>query len=78
VVSLQVKGIRGLFKSWGVTFIEGYGSLLSSDTVRVARKDGTTTDLMSDKVIITTGSNSAKLQGFSFDGETVITSDEAV
>jgi dihydrolipoamide dehydrogenase len=78
VVSLQVKGIRGLFKSWGVTLIEGRGSLLSSDTVRVVRKDGTTTDLKSDKIIIATGSSPAKLPGFSFDGESVITSDEAV
>jgi len=78
VVSLQVKGIRGLFKSWGVTLIEGRGSLLSSAIVRVARKDGTTTDLKSDKVIIATGSRPARLRGFPFDGESVITSDEAV
>ena len=35
VVSLQVKGIRGYFKSWGVSLIEGRGSLLSPDVVRV-------------------------------------------
>ena len=78
VVSLQVKGIRGLLKSWGVTLIEGRGSLLSSDTVRVVRKDGTTTDLKSDKIIIATGSSPAKLPGFPFDGENVITSDQAI
>ncbi len=78
VISLQVKGIRGLFKSWGVTLIEGRGSLLTSSTVRVARKDGTVTDLKSDKIIIATGSSPAKLPGFPFDGESVITSDEAV
>lgn len=78
VVSIQVKGIRGLFKSWGVSFVEGRGSLLSSDIVSVVRTDGTTMDIKSDKIIIATGSSPAKLQGYPFDGESVITSDEAV
>lgn len=78
VVSTQVKGIRGLFKSWGVNLIEGRGSLLSSDVVRVVQKDGATMDVKSDKVIIATGSRPAKLPGFPFDGENVITSDEAI
>jgi dihydrolipoamide dehydrogenase len=55
VVSLQVKGIRGLFKSWGVTLIEGHGSLLSPDTVRVIQKDGASRDIRSDRIIIATG-----------------------
>jgi dihydrolipoyl dehydrogenase len=78
VVSTQVKGIRGLFKSWGISLIEGRGSLLSPDVVRVVQKDGTTMDVKSDKVIIATGSRPAKLAGFPFDGESVITSDDAV
>ena len=78
VVATQVKGIRGLFKSWGVNLIEGRGSLVASDTVRVVRKDGTTVDIKSDKIIVATGSRPAKLPGFPFDGESVITSDEAI
>src|SRR5208283_2410400 len=78
IVSLQVKGIRGLFKSWGVNLIEGRGSLLSPDVVRVVQSDGMTMDLKSDKVIIATGSRPARLRGFPFDGESVITSDDAV
>ena len=78
VVSIQVKGIKGLFKSWGVSLIEGRGSLLSPDVVRVVQKDGTTMDVKSDKVIIATGSRPAKLPVFPFDGESVITSDDAV
>ena len=77
IVSTQVKGIRGLFKSWGVNLIEGRGSMLSPDIVRIVRKDGTVMDVKSDKVIIATGSRPAKLPGFPFDGESVITSDEA-
>ena len=78
VVATQVKGIRGLFKSWGVDLIEGRGTMLSPDIVRVVRKDGEVADVKSDKVIIATGSRPAKLPGFSFDGESVITSDEAI
>jgi len=78
VVSTQVKGVKGLFKSWGVSLIEGRGSLLSPDVVRVVQKDGTTMDVKSDKVIIATGSRPAKLPGFPFDGDNVITSDDAV
>lgn len=78
VIGTQVKGIRGLFKSWGVTLIEGRGSLLSPDAVRVVQKDGTTMDVKSDKIIIATGSRPAKMPGFPFNGESVITSDDAV
>jgi dihydrolipoamide dehydrogenase len=78
VVSTQVKGIRSLFTSWGVKLITGRGSLLSEDVVRSVQKDGTTQDIRSDKVILATGSRPAKLPGFSFDGETVLTSDDAV
>lgn len=78
VVSTQVKGIKGLFKSWRVSLIEGRGSLLSPDAVRVAQKDGTTIDLKSDRIIIATGSKPAKIPGIPFDGESVITSDDAV
>jgi dihydrolipoamide dehydrogenase len=78
VVSTQVKGIRALLKSRGVHLIEGRGSLLSPDVVRVVQKDGTTMDVKSDNVIVATGSRPAKLPGFPFDNETVITSDDAV
>jgi len=78
VVSTQVKGIKGLFKSWGISLIEGRGSLLSPDTVRVVQKDGTTTDFKSDRIIIATGSRPSKIPGILFDGENVISSDDAV
>jgi dihydrolipoyl dehydrogenase len=78
VVSTQVKGIRSLFKSWGVNLIEGRGSLLSPDVVRVVQPDGMTMDVKSDKVIIATGSRPAALPGLPFDGEGVMSSDDAV
>src|SRR5512147_2941338 len=78
VVSTQVKGIRDLLKRNGVNVIPARGSILSEDVVRSVQKDGTTQDIKSDKIIIATGSRPARLQGLPFDGERIITSDEAV
>ncbi len=78
VVETQVKGIRALFKSRGITLIPGKGSLLSEAVVRSVQKDGTTQDIRSDRIIIATGSRPARVAGFPFDGETVMTSDDAV
>jgi len=78
VVSLQVKGIRSLFKSWGITLIIGRGSILSPDVVRAVQRDGATQDIKSGKIIIATGSKPARMPVFPFDGESVLTSDDAV
>ncbi len=78
VVALQVKGIRGLLKSWGVNLIAGHGSLFGPDEVRVTQQDGTTLKIKSERVILATGSRPTRLPGFPFDGKRVITSDEAV
>ena len=78
VVATQVKGIRSLFKSWGVSLIEGRAFLLSPNAIRIEQNDGTTLEMQSDKIIVATGSRPAMLPGFPFDGERVITSDDAV
>ena len=78
VVATQVKGIRALFKSWGLHLIPGRGSLLSEDVVRSVRKDGTTQDITSDRIIIATGSRPAAIPGLPFDGTTILSSDDAV
>jgi len=78
VVETQIKGIRALFKSRGITLIHGKGSFLSEDVVRSVQKDGTTQDIRSDRIIIATGSRPARMAAFPFDGRTVMTSDDAV
>lgn len=78
VVGLQVKGIRGLFKSWGVKLIEGRGKLLDGHKVEVAGKDGTASVLETDRVIIATGSRPALIPTFPFDGKTILSSTDAL
>lgn len=78
IVGIQVKGIRGLFKSWGVRLIEGRGILLSPQKVDVEKRDGTKEVVETDKIIIATGSKPAQIPTFPFDGKRILSSDDAV
>ena len=78
VVSTQVKGIRGLFKSWGVNLIEGRGEILSPDKIRVSLKDGSEQDVDTDRIIIATGSRPAEIPVFPIDGKKILSSDHAI
>ena len=78
IVSTQCKGIRSLFKSWGITLVEGRGILLDDEQVEVRRKDGATEKIATDRIIIGTGSRPARMPLFPFDGEHVLSSDDAL
>ncbi len=104
VVDLQHRGIRNLFKSWGIELLEGRGRLISPRTVEVALKDPApglasagsgrggiggpfsqsphgpphTITLEADRIILATGSGPARLPLFPFDGQAVLTSDDAL
>jgi dihydrolipoamide dehydrogenase len=78
IVSTQVKGIRGLFKSWGVQLIEGRGVLTDPGTVEVRKNDGTATTVEAEKIIIATGSRPAEMAVFPFDGERILSSDDVL
>jgi len=78
VVSTQVKGIRSLFKSWGVTLLEGKGMLLTPGKVEIEKKDGSVEIVEADRIIIATGSKPAQIPIFPFDGEHILSSDDAL
>jgi len=78
VVDLQHRGIRTLFKSWGVELLEGRGRLVGPKTVEVELKDGQQVILEADRIILATGSRPALLPIFPFDGESVLNSDDAL
>ncbi|MBI5205211.1 MAG: dihydrolipoyl dehydrogenase [Nitrospirae bacterium] len=78
VVSTQVKGIRGLFKSWGVTLKEGKGTFISPKEIKVSLKDSTEETITADVFIIATGSRPAQIPTFPFDGKNIISSTEAL
>ena len=76
VMGSLVKGIQFLLKKNGVTLIEGFGSLVDKNTVKVAKSDGTEETFSTDYVILATGSVPIAPPVFKYDGKRVITSDE--
>jgi len=78
VISIQVKGIRGLFKSWGVTLKEGRGALVSQKEIEIKGRDGSIEKIDADKIIIATGSRPAQIPSFIFDGKNILSSDDAL
>ncbi len=78
VVSIQVKGIRALFKSWNIKLIEGRGRLRDNNKIEVELRSGGREEVIADKIIIATGSKPAKLPLFPFDGERILSSDDAL
>jgi dihydrolipoamide dehydrogenase len=73
VVAKLWKGLQGLVKSRGITYVEGEGRLVSPTTVRVGD-----TDYVGRNVVLATGSVPKSLPNLAIDGERVITSDHAL
>lgn len=78
IVSTQVKGIRTLFKKWGINLIEGKATFESPKVIKVEKKNNSTEFIKADKCIIATGSSPATLPSLNFDSERIISSNDAV
>ena len=70
VIAGLYKGLQGLVKSRGITFVEGSGRLVSNNTVEV---NGT--KYVGKNIVLATGSYARTLPGLDIDGQRVITSD---
>ncbi len=73
VVSRLYKGLQGLVRSRGVTYVEGAGRLVAPDTVEVNGER-----ITGRHVVLATGSYSKSLPGLELDGERVISSEHAL
>jgi len=78
VVAQMVKGIATLFKTWGITHLQGRGELIDERTVRVTKPDETQTTVTADAIVVATGSSWPNLPLFPIDGKKIITSKEAL
>ena len=78
VVGVQVRGIRNLFKNWGISLREGRGVLRSPREIEVALKSGSCEMVNADRIIIATGSRPAPIPAFPFDGGNIISSTGAL
>jgi dihydrolipoamide dehydrogenase len=78
VVGIQIKGIRGLFKSWGIKILDGRGFIINPKKIKVELKNGGTEEVEADRIIIATGSKPAQMPNLTFDGKRVLSSDDAL
>ncbi|GAV26481.1 dihydrolipoyl dehydrogenase [Carboxydothermus islandicus] len=77
VVERLVKGIHYLFKKNKITLIKGTGRLTGKNEITVETSDGLE-KVEAKNIILATGSKPALIPALGYDGERVITSDEAL
>jgi dihydrolipoamide dehydrogenase len=78
IVSGLVGGIQSLFKSWGIETVRAVGSIADRGTVIATLPNDQTRTIPADRMIIATGSRPVIPAGFPFDGDRVMTSEEAL
>ncbi|TXB61770.1 dihydrolipoyl dehydrogenase [Phaeodactylibacter luteus] len=78
VVGQTVKGIEFLMKKNKIDVYHGHGSFKDKNTLSIAKEDGSTEEITSEKIIIATGSKPIVPANFNYDKERVITSTEAL
>ena len=78
VVEQTVKGVEFLMKKNKIDVYYGHGSFLSAKKISIAKEDGSTAEIETDKTIIATGSKPITPPAFNYDKNRVITSTEAL
>ena len=73
-----VKGIEGLFRKNGVTYISGLASFKSADSIIIANKDNTTDFLEAKKIVLATGSEPVPFRNVPFDEKQIVSSTGAL
>ena len=78
VVEQTVKGLDFLMKKNKIDVLHGHGSFVSPNKISIAKEDGSTEEIETDKTIIATGSKPITPAAFNYDKKRVITSTEAL
>lgn len=78
VVKQNVDGIAFLMKKNKIDVLQGTGSFVDKNTIKVAAKDGKESTITTDNVIIATGSKPTPLPFAPFDKKRIISSTEAL
>jgi dihydrolipoamide dehydrogenase len=78
VVEQTVGGLDFLMKKNKIDVHTGHGSFVNKNTISIAKEDGKTEQIETDKVIIATGSKPITPAPFNYDKNRVITSTEAL
>jgi dihydrolipoamide dehydrogenase len=78
VVKTLTGGVRALMKGNKVTTYTGLGTITAPDKVRIQPNEDKPTEIVADHIVIATGSVPINLPSMPFDGETVVSSTEAL
>lgn len=78
VVSQLISGIEFLFEKRGIKLVNGFGKLVDTNKIEVNNEDGSKELVEADKIILANGSQPVILPMFPYDGDKIITSDEAL
>lgn len=78
IVNTQVKWIKNLLKSWGIVLRKGRGKILSPREIEILSNNGSKEIIKADKIIIATGSSSSRITSLPFDGNRIISSNDAL
>ena len=74
IVKTMTNGINALFKSAGVTGIQGHGQLLPGNKVLVTAHDGSQKTLEAKHVVLASGSTPIRLKSVPHDGKAIVDS----
>lgn len=78
IVKRLVAGLRQLLTANGVTIVSGKASLVSPREVAVTAEDGKSERFTADRIILATGSVEKVIPGLEPDGDSVVTSTDAL
>ncbi|HEY3662545.1 MAG TPA: dihydrolipoyl dehydrogenase [Chthoniobacterales bacterium] len=78
VVKTLTGGVRALMKGNKVTTFRGLGTITEPGKVRVQPNEGDAVEVAADHIVIATGSVPINLPSMPFDGETIVSSTEAL
>lgn len=78
IVNQLISGIEFLFEKRGIKLVNGFGKLIDKNKIEVNKEDGSKEIVETDKIILANGSQPVILPMFPYDGDKIITSDEAL
>jgi dihydrolipoamide dehydrogenase len=78
VVKTLTGGVRALMKANKVTTFTGLGTITEPGKVRIQPNEGDATEIEANHIVIATGSVPINLPSMAFDGETIVSSTEAL
>ena len=78
VIKDQTDGVLKLLKRHNITYLAGRGTIESPNRVVARIADGKTKEVRWDRLILATGSEQAEIPAFPFDGQRIISTNDAL